>query len=139
MSKENFQLYLQAIDAINRRDLDAFLKVMDEEVEAVSRIVAIEGGLHGHAGIRRWWSEWFSAFPDYKIQVREVKDFGDVLVTSLRAIGHGATSDLPLEDAIWQATRWRNGKCVWWQNFYTRNDALNAVGVSEQDAHADTT
>jgi len=37
---------------------------MAEEVEAGSRIVAIEGGLHGHAGIRRWWSEWFAAFPD---------------------------------------------------------------------------
>ena len=36
----------RAYDAVHRRDLDAFLAVMDADVEAVPRVVAIEGGYH---------------------------------------------------------------------------------------------
>jgi hypothetical protein len=54
MSQENVELHYRVIDAVNRRDLDAVLTVMDDDVESVSRIVAVEGGLQGHDGFRRW-------------------------------------------------------------------------------------
>jgi hypothetical protein len=44
MSRENVDLYLRAIDAYNRRDLEAVVELMDENVEAESRFAAIEGG-----------------------------------------------------------------------------------------------
>ncbi len=69
MSQENVELHRRSIDAVNRRDQEAFLALMDRDVEAVSRILAVEGGLHGHDGIRQWWDNWFEAFPDYKIEV----------------------------------------------------------------------
>jgi ketosteroid isomerase-like protein len=131
MSRDNMERHHRAIDAINRRDLDAFLALMDDGVEAVSRIVAMEGDLHGHDGIRRWWEAWFDAFPDYDIEVLEVRDLGDVTVAALRALAHGAASNLPLEDTIWQASRWRRGKVAWWRTFDTRAEALEAVGLSE--------
>ena len=131
MSQEDVERHYGAIDAINRRDLDALLALMDDEVEAVSRIVAVEGGLHGHDGIRQWWENWFSAFPDYTIEVVEMDNFGDVTVATLRALGRGAGSAVPLEDKIWQASRWRRGKTIWWSTYYTREEALEAVGPSE--------
>ena len=131
MSQENVELGYRAIDALNRRDLDALLELMDEDVESVSRIVAMEGGLHGHDGVRRWWKSWFDAFPDYRMEVVEIRDSGDVAVATLRAVGHGAGSDLPVDDTIFQATRWRDRKCVWWQVFRTKAEALEAVGLSE--------
>ena len=42
MSEDNVELARRAIDAVNRRDLDDFLALMDDDVEAVSRIVALE-------------------------------------------------------------------------------------------------
>ena len=58
MSEENVERHYRSIDAVNRRDLKAFLALMHENVEAVSRIVAVEGGLKGHRlrqdGLRRW-------------------------------------------------------------------------------------
>lgn len=131
MSQENVELAYLAFDAINRRDLDALLALMDDDVEAVSRIVAMEGGLHGHDGIRRWWENWFNVFPDYNIEISEVRDLGDLIIAALRAVGHGAGSDLPFEDAIWLASRWRGGKCVWWRTFYTQDEALEAAGRPE--------
>jgi hypothetical protein len=47
------ELHYRSIDTVNRRDLAAFLAPKDDDVKAVSRIVAVEGALHGHDGIRR--------------------------------------------------------------------------------------
>jgi hypothetical protein len=74
MSQENIGLYRRCIDAFNRRDRDGLLALMDDEVESVSRLVAIEGSLKGHDGIRRWWKSWFDVWPDYKIEVVEVRE-----------------------------------------------------------------
>jgi hypothetical protein len=60
-----------------------------------------------------------------------------VVIVGFRAVGHGAWSELPFEDAAWHTSRWRSGKCVWWQVFYTLAEALEAAGLAEQDAHAD--
>ena len=131
MSQENVELHYRSIDAVNRRDLDAFLTLMDRDVEAVSRIVAVEGGLHGHDGIRQWWGSWLEAFPDYKLNVVGMRDLGDVTIATFSAVGHGAGSDLPFEDNAWLACRWQHGKCVWWQVFRAEAEALEAAGLRE--------
>jgi ketosteroid isomerase-like protein len=131
MSEENVESAYRAVDAINRRDFGTLLALMDDDVEVVSRIVAIEGGLHGLDGIRRWWENWFNSFSDYSIEVVDVGALGDRIVAALRALGNGAGSDVPYEDTIWLASRWRRGRCVWWRTFYTRNDALEAAGLRE--------
>jgi hypothetical protein len=50
MSQENVELHNRCLDALNRRDLNAFLALMDDDVEAVPRIVAMEGGLRSRLG-----------------------------------------------------------------------------------------
>ena len=85
MSEENVQLVRSGIEAVNRRDLDALLALMDDDVESVSRIAALEGGLHGHPGVRQWWESWFESFPDYDIEIVDVHDHGEVVIASLRA------------------------------------------------------
>ena len=124
------RLYRRAIDAYNRRDLDAFLALMDEDVEAVSRLVALEGGYHGHAGTRRWWENLFEILPDITIEVLEVRDLGDQTLAALKLRGHGAGSKTPFDEAAWQLGTWRDGKCVWWQVFSTEGEALEAAGLS---------
>jgi hypothetical protein len=61
MSQENVELALRAYDAFNRRDWDAFVALMDDDVEIVTRIAAIEGGRHGQDGMRRWWENMLTA------------------------------------------------------------------------------
>jgi ketosteroid isomerase-like protein len=131
MSEVNVELHYRSIAAVNRRDLEAFLALMDTDVEAVSRIVAVEGGLRGHDGIRHWWNNWFESFPDYTIEVIGMRDLGDVTIATLSAVGHGAGSDLPFEDNVWLASRWRRGKCVWWQVFRAEAEALEAAELRE--------
>ena len=87
--------------------------------------------LHGHDGIRRWWKDLFDVFPDFSVEVVEVRDLGDLTLAALRARGHGAGSDTPTEETVWHVARWRHGKCVWWRTFDTRAEALEAAGLSE--------
>ena len=58
MSQEHVDLHYRANDAFNRRDLDALLALMDDDVEVVPRVGAMEGesSYRGHDGVRRWWS-----------------------------------------------------------------------------------
>jgi ketosteroid isomerase-like protein len=131
MSEENLALTRRWVDAINERDLDGALALMDEDVESISRIVAIEGALRGHDGYRRWWDAWFGTFPDYRIEIVEMQDHGDVVIGAFRAVGHGVGSELPFEDIAWNTSRWRKGKCVWWRVCLTEAEALQAAGLSE--------
>ena len=136
MSQDNVELVHRLIEALNRRDLDAGLALMDDDVEVASRIVAIEGDLRGHDGVRHWWQNWFDTWPDYKVEIVEVRDGGDVTLAAFRARGHGAGSELPFHDTAWQLCRWRAGKCVAWRILTDRAEAFEAAGLSEQDAHA---
>ena len=138
MSQENVELFYRSVEAFNRRDLDAVLALMDDDVEIASRIVVIEGGLRGHDGVRRWWQNWLDTWPDYTVEVLEVRDIGDVTLAALRNLGHGAGSQVPFEDTIWRLDRWRARKCISWRIFTNRAEALEAAGLSEQDAHADS-
>ena len=131
MSQENVELSRRAVDAFNRRDQDAFIAFMDEEVEAHSRIVAVEGGYHGLKAMRRWWDDFLGAFPDYTIGIEQTRDVGAAVLCRFTARAHGAGSDTPLVDPAWLVTKWRDGKCVWWRVYVSESEALEAVGLSE--------
>jgi ketosteroid isomerase-like protein len=73
VSQENVELAYRAFDALNRRELDAFLALMDDDIEVVPRVSAIEGesNYRGHDGVRRWWSSMLDVFPDYSMDRRD--------------------------------------------------------------------
>jgi ketosteroid isomerase-like protein len=131
MPQANVELARQAFDALNRRDLAAFLVLMHADVEAVPRVAAIEGGYHGHDGIRRWWEHLVDFLPDIVLEVLTVRDVGDHTVTSGRMRGHAASSDTPLDEPLWTAAEWRGGKCLWWGTYDTEAHALQALRLRE--------
>ena len=98
MSQVNVELARRAYGAVNRRDLGGLLELMDADVEVHSRIVAMEGGLLGHDGVRRWWENWFGAFPDYDIEVGDVRDLGEVTLARREPEG---------DSRSWRSRRWR--------------------------------
>ena len=140
MSQENVELNYAVIDAFNRRDLGAYLEHQDPEVVFMPYEVSVQGGdpYRGHAGIRTWWEESFSVLPDLRSEVHEIRDLGDWTLVHGRLRGQGAGSGAPMERTMWLAVKWRDRKTVWWRAFASEAEALDAVGLSEQDAHADS-
>ena len=118
-------------EAFNRRDMEGFVALMDEEVEVVSRLAAMEGGYRGHDGVRRWWANLLDVIPDFTIgdvEVRVPEGSDDLTLGVLHNRGHGGTSAAPLEETLYILMRWRAGRCVWWKVFLAEQEALEAAG-----------
>jgi ketosteroid isomerase-like protein len=130
MSQENTELARRLFDAVNERDLGAYLALMDDDVVARPRVVGVEGEAYqGHEGIRRWWGDLVDIFPDSTLEVVEERELGDLVFGALYFRARGASGSTPVDETIWNVGRWRHGKCIWWRTFQTRAEALETVGV----------
>jgi hypothetical protein len=130
MSQENVELNYRAIDAFNRRDLGAYLALLDAEVEFIPYEVKVQGGnpYRGHSGVRSWWEESFAVLPDLRAEVYEIRDLGDRTLVHGRLRGQGAGSGAPIERTMWLTVEWRNKKMVWWSAFENEAEALEGAG-----------
>ncbi|MGZ5320893.1 MAG: nuclear transport factor 2 family protein [Solirubrobacterales bacterium] len=132
MSQENVELTRRAFQAFNDRDLDAVLACLHDEVEAFPRLAAVEGGYRGHDGVRRWWAQLLRTFPDFHVEILEVRDLGGfMVVAALRLRGHGAESDTPIDAAVWHVNQFRDGKVIRWRVYTSESEALKAAGLRE--------
>jgi ketosteroid isomerase-like protein len=133
MSRENVERTYQAHDAFNRRDLHAFLALMDPDTEFLPYELAVQGGppYRGHDGMRTWWEESLEVLPDLRVELYEARDFGDMVFVRGHLHGHGAGSGAPIERPLWGALRWRDGKQAWYRAFGSEAEALEAAGLSE--------
>jgi ketosteroid isomerase-like protein len=139
MSQENVETDRQAGAAFDRRDFDAWLAHFDPEV--VWYAVADEpepGPFRGHQGIMELVARWLDLLPDLRQEVEEYIDAGEYVIVPARVRGHtvGSDADVIVDEVF--VNKYRNGKIVEVREYRTREEAFAAVGLSEQDAHADS-
>jgi ketosteroid isomerase-like protein len=116
----------RAYDALSRRDLDAFLAEVDEDVEFRSLIAEAEGEVfHGHDGVRRWWTQVAGALGGLTFNVEDIAEHGDHLIARVRVQGTvGGTS---IEQVMWQAVASADELAIWWGTFRSEDEALAAL------------
>ena len=133
MSQENVELQHRVIDDFNRRDLDAYLALVDPDVEFTPYEVSVQGGdpYRGHDGVRKWWRDSFAVLTDLTAEVYEVRDLGSITLVWGCLRGQGAESGAAFERTMWLVAEWRTRKIVWWGAFGSEADALEAAGLSE--------
>jgi ketosteroid isomerase-like protein len=133
MSQENIELVHQVTAAINRHDIDAVLALTDPDGEFIPRLTEVDGGgsYRGHDGVRSWWENLFGVWPDFKSEVEEVRDLGDVTVARVRMSGQGIASEVATDQTSWVVNEWRDGKAIWMRVFQSETEALEAAGLRE--------
>ena len=131
MSQENVERYHRAVDAWNRADLDGILELMSDHVEISTALAGVEGEYRGHDGVRRWWQDIHSVFPDWHTEALTVRALGDATVACLRVTGHGGASGAPVGETMWHVVRWTDGKAVRISRHDLEAEALKAVGLAE--------
>jgi ketosteroid isomerase-like protein len=133
MSQENVELQHRVIDDFNRRDLDAYLALIDPDVEFTPYEVSVQGGdpYRGHDGVRSWWEDSFAVLTDVRADVYEVRDLGNMTLVRGDLRGQGAGSGAAFERAMWLVAQWRAKKIVWWRAFGSEAEALEAAGLRE--------
>ena len=126
-SEQNVELARRVYEALDQHDGGAYLALMAEDVVIESALGAVEGDYEGHDGVRRWWDDFLSVFPDYRLEIEELRAMGEATLGRFRGTAHGASGETPIVDPFWHAMKWRNGKVVWWRSCATEAEALEAL------------
>ena len=137
MSQENVEIVKAAIDAYNREDWDAYFKDLAPGFELdFSRAVGPWRGVFGLDQARRVMEEIREAWESAWLEPHEFIEAGDLVVVP-------GTQHVKGRDGIEVAARgafvWtiRNGAIERMVMYQSRQDALEDLGLSEQDAHAE--
>jgi ketosteroid isomerase-like protein len=119
-----------AFSALNTGDLETFLGLVSQDVEFTSMVAEAEGTVYrGHEGVRAWWNTVRGAFQDVRWDLLDLQGSGERGVAHFRM--SGTLAGAPLQQTMWQAATFREGKATWWAFFRTEQEALEAVGLSD--------
>ena len=137
MSQENVEKARDFIAAYNRRDYDAAVESFDPEIEWVLPARQSFDSCQGPDEIKRFWKGLDETFEELRLEPQEFVDAGDRVATRLRHHGRGRRSGLEINEAMYhQVATFRAGRMVRIEYFGEWSEALEAVGLSEQDAQA---
>jgi ketosteroid isomerase-like protein len=117
-------------EALNAGDLDAFLSLIDEDVEFTSMVAEAEGAtFRGHDGVRTWWESVRGAFRDPHWEVLDIRiqEHGRGVIKFRMA---GVLAGAEVSQIMWQASQVQHGKVAWWAFFRTEAEALEAAALS---------
>jgi ketosteroid isomerase-like protein len=132
MSEENVEVYKRAVDATNRRDLDALLDEFDPDVEWHSALVGLGTQVYrGKEGVRELFRDLDENFTGMVVEFPEVRDLGDRVLALGRLRARGHESGVQAEVSFNQLVDFRNGKVIRLRSFLDRQEALEAAGLSE--------
>ena len=124
-------MFDEARDALDRGDMEAFLRHVDEDVVWIAARSAVEGAYIGHDGMRKFFADNDENFEVFEPDFREVRDLGDriLVVGTIHIRGRGSTveTDIPVAGVF----TFKHGKLVRWEDFRDRELALEAAGLRE--------
>jgi ketosteroid isomerase-like protein len=139
MSQENVEIVRQGYEAFNRGDIEQWLAGLDPDIELDERYIAPDAAVYrGHAGVRRWLEQGSDAIGAPSFEVVRWFARGDAVVTEVVVRVRGIASGAETKARLAHAIRIRNQKATYIASFPTVAEALEAVGLSEQDAHSDS-
>jgi ketosteroid isomerase-like protein len=129
MSQATADFVHRFFDAFGRHDESALADLVHPDVEFASLIVEVEGGFHGHDGLRRYLRELFATFPDFQIEVGSVSPVGRGAVVKILVRASGAASGVSTDLTDWQALTLRDGRADWWAFYRTETEARAAIAA----------
>jgi ketosteroid isomerase-like protein len=131
MSQENVELARKHVDAWNRGDVDTWVELFHPEGEYISeqiwRIEGAENVFRGREGVRRFWDEWHSVW-DLTVEVSEIRDRGDTVLTIGRNRARGSASGVDLDVPMAYVGEIEGGLIRRLRAYHDPDEALEAVG-----------
>ena len=85
----------------------------------------------GHKGIRQWWQEFAESWEDWTSHIHEIRPAGDEVLVEITVDVTGTGSGAEVAQTFFQVVTVRDGKLVRSRDFATRDEALEAAGLSE--------
>lgn len=135
MSEENVNLARRGYEALAAGDLEAVLALLDPDVsvEVHTGRPDLPEMLHGHKGFLENLQGLTDVFEDIEVDPEEFIDLGEHLVVPISTVGHGRASGIKVENRVVHIWTIRDGKATRFRVYGTRQQALEALGLGEQD------
>ena len=133
MSQENVENVRRAFEAWLRGDIEEALAGLDPDIVYKP---AQEEAVQGLDAVRASWERWQASWQEQEVTLEETIDAGDHVIQAILFRGRGRGSGIEVEGRFFQVLTIKDGKAVRWEEFSDRAEALEAVGLSEQDARA---
>jgi hypothetical protein len=137
MSKENVEAVLAAVDAVNKRDPDAFIACLHPRSNgrsAAIRFRGCEGTYRGQTELRTWFEEAVAElWESLHVEVEEITEVPeDRVFLGFLLTARGRASGVETELRGWQVLLCADGKVARRQGpFWARDEALEAAGLRE--------
>ena len=142
MSQENVEVVRCIYAALDRGDDEAFWKLVAPDfVVDFSRRLLDPVVLCGRGQVQPWADRELEMWEGGRTrwQPEEVIDAGDKVLAFIRTGGRGKANGAEVDAYVWNVVTFRDDEPVEWTYFgEDRAAALEAAGLSEQDAHADS-
>ena len=137
MSRENVEAVRQVIES-NRSDdlearIEAVLALFDPSCEYIRVTAAVDPQTYrGHNGIRRYISDLADSWKEWRNEAEEILNISrDTVVATVRFRGIGKDSGVPVDARLGIVIVLSEGKVLRGHTYPSREEALEAVGLSE--------
>jgi ketosteroid isomerase-like protein len=144
MSKENVEALRWLYDQFAQGNFWAGRDVFDPEIEwewssSMMNVVGGPRSYRGLEGVESATRDWFAAWDWFWTEADELIPVGDQVVVFVRRHGRAKGSTFDIETTAADVWGMRNGKAIRYKAYDDRREALEAAGLSEQEARADST
>jgi ketosteroid isomerase-like protein len=135
VSRENIKLWREWLRLFNRRDIEGLITLCNPAVEFHSVFAAVGGAVyHGHDGLRKWHHDLEEAWgADISLDIEAYFDLGEHTLTFFTYRARGRHSGADVTTPATTVATWRDGLVTYVKVYLHREDALDALGVSEDE------
>jgi ketosteroid isomerase-like protein len=134
MSQENVEVMRAAVEAFNHRDGERFDALLDSNAEIVPVRAALEGTVYrGPDAAAQYCAAVDESWENLRWEIEEIQDGGSWVLALGRIRGDGRGSGATIDARAGWVARFREGLVTNFHTYADRAEALEAVGLSEQD------
>jgi ketosteroid isomerase-like protein len=139
MSQENMEIVREQFEATNRGEFARPMAYWADDIELVVEVGLNSGTYIGRDTVGDWFGDWFRMFGGgVHFDLREMRGAGDAVAVAADHSVRGSRSGIELTETFYYEYRLRDGRIVRIRFHPSWREALEAVGLSEQEAHPDT-
>ena len=132
MSQENVEAVRRGYEALNRRDIDAWLEGFDANAEMHDLAEVPDAPVRrGHDDLREWVAMMDDTWEDGRYEPEEVTETGQFTLVAVRARARGRGSGAPVDFQIFHVFEMRDQKVQRFWAYLDKAKALEAVGLRE--------
>jgi len=124
-------MYAEFSEIAEGRDIVSFVASYfdpDCEYQPVEEIDAIRG----HDALVRWHQRWFEAWEEFRADVDEIIDAGEVVFAAITVHGRGGGSGMEITQLFFHVIEVRSSMILRMREYLERDPALEAAGLENE-------